>query len=121
MSAVFSVGKSGIAQLLLGLDNILDIPLFDSLELGCRSLSLLERCLDLQKLLGPEERAKVLGTEGRVTMKLSHGEYTEVLLNVAVATRTMCLTETRNTRNNKHEDVWRNGKSSHPLISVTES
>jgi hypothetical protein len=76
VSAVFSIRKSGIAQLLLSLDNILDIPVLDSLELGRRSLSLLEGCLDFQELLSPEERAKVLGTEGRVTVKLSHGEYT---------------------------------------------
>ncbi|GFF43553.1 hypothetical protein IFM46972_07244 [Aspergillus udagawae] len=75
--AVFSIRKSGIAQLLLGLDNIFDIPVLDSLELGRRSLSLFERYLDFQELLSPEERAKVLGAEGRVTVKLSHGEYTE--------------------------------------------
>jgi beta-galactosidase beta subunit len=77
VSAVFSIRKSGIAQLLLSLDNIFDIPVLDSLELGRRSLSLFERYLDFQELLSPEERAKVLGTEGRVTVKLSHGEYTE--------------------------------------------
>lgn len=67
--AVFSIRESGKAEFLLGLNNILDVLVFDGHELRLRNLALLVGRLGLQQPIGPEQRAQVLSAEGRVAME----------------------------------------------------
>lgn len=67
--AVFAIGNSGVSELLLDIDNLLDVLVLDSNELRLRKLALLEGSLGVQELISPEQRAKVLSTEGRVVVK----------------------------------------------------
>ena len=69
VSAVFSIRKSGVSELLLGLNNVLDIPVLDSNEVRLWDLTLLIGSLGLQQFFCPEKRANVLSTEWRVTVK----------------------------------------------------
>ena len=67
--AVFSIRKSGVSELLLGFNDVLDIPVLDGNELRLFDLALLKGSLGLQQFFCPEKRANVLSTEWRVTVK----------------------------------------------------
>lgn len=70
VSAVFSIRDGGVAKLLLSFNDLLDILVLDSVKISLRDLLLFESCLCLQQFIGTKERAKVLGTERRVVVKL---------------------------------------------------
>lgn len=67
--AVFSIRKSGVSELLLGFNDVLDIPVLDSNEVRLWDLALLKGSLGLQQFFCPEKRANVLSAERRVTVK----------------------------------------------------
>lgn len=69
MSAVFAIGDTGVSELLLGVHNLLDVLVLDSNKLRLGDLALLKGGLGVQELISPEQRAKVLSTEGRVAVK----------------------------------------------------
>lgn len=69
MSAVFAIGDTGVSELLLGVDDLLDILVLDSNELRLGDLALLKGGLGVQELISSEQRAKVLSAEGRVAVK----------------------------------------------------
>jgi hypothetical protein len=73
VSAVLSVRERRVPQLLLELDNILDILLLNSLELFLGGFTVLVGGLDVEKLLGTQEGAKVLDAERGAAVE-RHGE-----------------------------------------------
>lgn len=78
MPTVFSIRESGKSELLLGLNNILNVLVFNGHEVRLRNLALLVGRLGLQQPIGPEKRAQVLSAEGRVAME-GHDEYLQVV------------------------------------------
>lgn len=75
MTTVFTIRSGRVTKLQLGVDNVGDLLVLDLGKLGIGDLAGLVGNLDIQKLLGAEERTQVLCAEGRSLVKFGrHGE-----------------------------------------------
>lgn len=75
MTTVFTIRSSRVTKLQLGVDNVGDLLVLDLGKLGIGDLAGLVGNLDIQELLGAEERTQVLRAEGGSLVKLGgHGE-----------------------------------------------
>lgn len=75
MAAVLAIGDTRVAELLLGIDDVVDGLVLDGDELRLGDLALLRGNLSIQELLGTEQGAQVLCTERGSLVKLrSHYE-----------------------------------------------
>jgi hypothetical protein len=75
VAAVLAVGYSGISELLLGCDDVLDFLVLNGSQLGLGDLAGFKSELGVQELFRAQKRAEVLGAERRTLVKLrSHCE-----------------------------------------------
>lgn len=70
MTAVLAIRDSTVTELQLGGDNVLDLLVLHSGQLRRGDLALLRGDLLVKKLTRTEQRAQVLGTEGRTLVQL---------------------------------------------------
>jgi len=75
VTTVFTIRSRRVTKLQLGVDNVGDLLVLNLGKLGIGDLAGLMGNLDIQKLLGAEERTQVLRAEGGSLVKLGgHGE-----------------------------------------------
>ena len=76
VTAVLAIRGRTVAKLQLGGDNVLDLLVLHSGQLRLGDLALLRGDLLVEKLPRTEQRAQVLGTEGRTLVQLrGHDEF----------------------------------------------